>query len=169
MRMDKLTLKAQEAVSNAQNIATENNHHEILPEHLLKSLAGQDGGIFSSIAQKIGASVLDIKNEVDNAISTFPKQIGGGPGGGVMSAMLGEVLNKAWDEAVNLKDEYLSTEHLILSLSSMEIQKLRQSSMLMGLSEKIFLKFSWIFAAARGSPMKPLKRNTMPLKDMPET
>ena len=59
MRMDKLTLKAQEAVSNAQNIATENNHHEILPEHLLKSLAGQDGGIFSSIAQKIGASVLD--------------------------------------------------------------------------------------------------------------
>ncbi|MDY6932850.1 MAG: ATP-dependent chaperone ClpB [Spirochaetota bacterium] len=118
MRMDKLTLKAQDIIYNAQNIATENNHQEIQPEHLLKALIVQDGGIFNSIAQKIGVSSYEIKDEVDRAIASLPKQIGAGPGGGSMSMSLSDVLNNAWDEAVNLKDEYLSTEHLILSLSS---------------------------------------------------
>ena len=51
MRMDKLTLKAQDAFSTAQNIATDMNHYEIQPEHLLKALIDQEGGIFESIAQ----------------------------------------------------------------------------------------------------------------------
>ena len=67
MRMDKLTLKAQDAFANAQNIATGKNHYEIQPEHLLKALVEQDGGIFNSIAQKIGISVNDIKNDVEEA------------------------------------------------------------------------------------------------------
>jgi ATP-dependent Clp protease ATP-binding subunit ClpB len=62
MRMDKLTLKSQDAVSTAQDIATENNHYEIQPEHLLKALTAQEGGMFSSISQKIGASAADINS-----------------------------------------------------------------------------------------------------------
>ncbi len=118
MRMDKLTLKAQEAISHAQNIATTSNHYEIQPEHLLKALVVQDGGMFQSVAQQIGASMNDIRNEVDREIDKLPRQVGAGPGGGALSASMRDVLNAAWNEAVNLKDEYLSTEHLILALSS---------------------------------------------------
>lgn len=118
MRMDKLTLKAQDAINGAQNIATELNHYEIQPEHLLKALIVQDGGIFDSIAQKIGASTLEIKREVDSVIDSLPRQMGVGPGGGAMSPMLRDVLNEAWNQATNLKDEYLSTEHLIIALST---------------------------------------------------
>jgi ATP-dependent Clp protease ATP-binding subunit ClpB len=118
MRMDKLTLKAQDAIYNAQNYATENNHSEIQPEHLLKALVVQEGGIFTSIAQKIGVSPSDIKSEIDSAITSMPRQVGGGPGGGSMSTLMRDVLNEAWNEAVKLKDEYMSTEHMILALSS---------------------------------------------------
>lgn len=118
MRMDKFTLKAQDAFTNAQNIAAEKNHYEIQPEHLLKALIEQDSGMFSSVAQKIGASIPEMRHETDMALDSFPKQIGAGGGGGVLSSHLRDVLNAAWNEAVNLKDEYLSTEHLILALSS---------------------------------------------------
>ncbi len=118
MRMDKLTLKAQDVIQKAQNIATDNNHYEIQPEHLLKAMLIQESGIFDTIAQKIGASVHHIKDEIDTAISNLPKQTGGGPGGAAMSKSLSEVLNDAWNEAVKLKDEFMSTEHLIIALSS---------------------------------------------------
>ena len=118
MRMDKLTLKAQDAIYNAQNTATGYNHPEIHPEHLLKGLLEQEGGIFTSIAQKIGASLQDIRTEVDTEIANLPRQIGAGPGGGSMSPALRDVLNNAWNEAVKLKDDYMSTEHMILALAS---------------------------------------------------
>ena len=81
MRMDRLTLRAQDVINNAQNIATENNSPEIHPEHLLKALIDQDGGIFTAIAEKLGASCRDIKNELDLYIKSMPRQVGGGPGG----------------------------------------------------------------------------------------
>ncbi|HPQ55300.1 MAG TPA: ATP-dependent chaperone ClpB [Spirochaetota bacterium] len=118
MRMDKLTLKAQDAVYNAQNTATSHNHHEIQPLHLLKSLVDQDGGIFTPIAQKIGVSVSEIRSEIERELETLPKQYGGGPGGGSMSTAMRDVMNQAWNEAVSLKDKFLSTEHLILAISS---------------------------------------------------
>jgi len=116
--MDKLTLKAQDALTTAQNEATAHNQVEIQPEHLLKGLAIQEGGIFTTIAQKIGVSSHDVVAEIDEAIASLPRQMGGGPGGGSMSPALRDVLNEAWNEAVKLKDQYMSTEHLILALSS---------------------------------------------------
>ncbi len=118
MRMDKLTLKAQEAVNTAQNVATDLNHYEIQPEHLLLALIDQEGGIFGSIAQKIGVRLHDLRNEADAAVKELPRQVGAGPGGGALSTALRDVLNEAWNEAVSLKDDYLSTEHMILALSS---------------------------------------------------
>ena len=125
MRMDKLTLKAQDAINGAQNIATELNHYEIQPEHLLKALIVQDGGIFDSIAQKIGASSLEIKREVESVINSLPRQMGAGPGGGAMSPALRDLLNEAWNQAVNLKDDYLSTEHLIIALADKGSDKVK--------------------------------------------
>ncbi|OHD63249.1 MAG: ATP-dependent chaperone ClpB [Spirochaetes bacterium RBG_13_51_14] len=118
MRMDKLTLKAQEAVNRAQNIATDLSHYEIQPEHLLLALIDQEGGIFASIAQKIGASLHDLRNEADAAVKSLPRQTGAGPGGVALSSALRDVLNEAWNEAVALKDDYLSTEHMILAMAS---------------------------------------------------
>ncbi|HOM09849.1 MAG TPA: ATP-dependent chaperone ClpB [Spirochaetota bacterium] len=125
MRMDKLTLKSQNALYEAQNIATQYNHPEIQPEHLLYALVNQEDGIFRPIAQKLGAGVDDIKHEVTIALQSLPKQYGAGPGGGTMSGGLRDVLNNAWNEAVALKDEYLSTEHLILGLATTGKNKAR--------------------------------------------
>ncbi|MBN2039740.1 MAG: ATP-dependent chaperone ClpB [Spirochaetes bacterium] len=118
MRMDKLTLKAQDVVQRAQNIATDNNHYEIQPEHLLKGLLMQENGIFDTISQKIGASAHEINDELDKVITSLPRQTGGGPGGAVMSNSLREILDTAWNEALNLKDDYMSTEHMIIALAS---------------------------------------------------
>ncbi|PKL17362.1 MAG: type VI secretion system ATPase TssH, partial [Spirochaetae bacterium HGW-Spirochaetae-5] len=117
MRMDRLTLRAQDVVNSAQNIAVENNSADIHPEHLLKAAADQDGGIFSAIAEKLGAPLKDIKNEINQYIASMPKQTGGGPGGGSLSAKARDVMNEGWNQAVKLGDQYLSTEHLIIALA----------------------------------------------------
>ncbi len=117
MRMDRLTLKAQDALSRAQNEATNNNHYEIQPEHLLKALADQEEGMLSTIAQKIGVPVDEIAREAEAEIKKLPRQMGGGPGGGALSASMRDVLNEAWNEVVKLKDQYMSTEHIILALA----------------------------------------------------
>jgi ATP-dependent Clp protease ATP-binding subunit ClpB len=117
MRMDRLTLRAQDILNSAQNIATERDSYEIQPEHMLKALIEQEGGIFSSIAQKLGAPVNQIKSELNEYIDTMPRQKGAGPGGGSLSPKLRDVLNIAWNHAVKLGDQYMSTEHIILALA----------------------------------------------------
>ncbi len=118
MRMDKMTLKAQDAVNTAQNIATDMNQYEIQPEHLLLSLVDQDGGIFGSIAQKIGASIADIRNEVNGAVKSLPRQVGAGPGGGALSPSLRDVLNEAWNEAGTRARGSDGVSHYLVSLCS---------------------------------------------------
>ncbi len=120
MRMDRFTIKAQDILSSAQNIAMENNSVDIQPEHLLKALADQPGGLFLSLAQKLGVSLGSMKGEIDDAVMALPCQTGGGPGGGSLSRSSQAILNQAWNEAVNLGDQYLSTEHLIIAMSETE-------------------------------------------------
>jgi len=140
MRMDKLTLKAQEAVNLAQDIATKFNHYEIQPEHLLKALAEQDDGLFSSIAQRIGVSLDSLKNEINEAVNSLPRQVGAGPGGATISASFRNILNDAWDEALSLGDEFLSTEHLIISLSEKGGDKIKAILPANGISKENILK-----------------------------
>ena len=148
MRMDKLTLKSQNALYEAQNIATQYNHPEIHPEHLLYALANQEDGIFRPVAQKLGANVEDITHEVTIALQSLPKQYGAGPGGGTMSSALRDVLNNAWNEAVALKDEYLSTEHLILGLATTGKNKARDILNSHGFTKENILR---VLADIRGS------------------
>jgi len=148
MRMDKLTLKSQNALYEAQNIATQYNHPEIHPEHLLYALVNQEDGIFRPIAQKLGVAVDDIKHEVTLSLQSLPKQYGAGPGGGTMSAGLRDVLNNAWNEAVALKDEYLSTEHLILGLATTGKNKARDILNSHGFTKENILR---VLADIRGS------------------
>jgi len=117
MRTDKLTIKAQELISQAQEIATANDHHEIQPVHLLKALTAQQGGMFQSLAQKIGTQIETVSEEASTVIAKLPRVTGAGPGGGSMSQKFREIMNEAWKEAQKLDDEYLSSEHLILAMA----------------------------------------------------
>jgi len=138
--MDKLTLKAQEAFNTAQDIATQHNHYEIHPVHILKALVEQEGGIFTAIGLKIGASVHDVRDEADSTVTGLPRQTGAGPGGGAMSPQLRDILNEAWNEAVKLGDEYLSTEHLIIALASKESDRSKQILNAHGFTRENILK-----------------------------
>ncbi|MBD3184532.1 AAA family ATPase, partial [Candidatus Poribacteria bacterium] len=116
MRFDKFTLKAQEAVQASQEIAESHNHQAIEPEHLLVALLDQEGGIAPSILQKLGANPGSIAQQVKAEIEDLPKQYGAATQS-YISPTLKKVFDTAWDEAQRLKDEYVSTEHLLLSIS----------------------------------------------------
>ncbi len=118
MRFDRFTLKAQEAVQSAQEIAERHNHQAIEPEHLLSALIDQEGGIVPSILQKIGVNPSEVYQRLESELERMPKQYGTAVQAYV-SANLKRVFDIAWNEAQRLKDEYLSTEHLLLAMSEM--------------------------------------------------
>ena len=115
MRYDKLTLKAQEALVEAERLAGEEGHPQIEPEHLLKILLIQDEGIIPPILSKLGVAQGTLFNEVEEALTKLPKVQG--VGGRPISPNLNLVLDTAFRQADRLKDEYVSTEHLLLALA----------------------------------------------------
>jgi ATP-dependent Clp protease ATP-binding subunit ClpB len=117
MRFDKLTIKAQEAVVRAQELAQQRDHTELLPLHLLSSLLAEEGGVVGPILQKLGANVLRIQQIVASELERLPKATGTQLG---MSRAIQDVFNVAQKEADRLKDEYVSTEHLLLALADVK-------------------------------------------------
>ncbi len=115
MRFDKLTVKAQEAVQAAQSLADQRSHQAVEPEHFLLALLQQQEGVVGPILAKLGARADAIAREVEAELEKLPKVKGGG--GQYISARLKEVLDRAWSEAERLRDEYCSTEHLLIGLS----------------------------------------------------
>jgi ATP-dependent Clp protease ATP-binding subunit ClpB len=116
MRLDRFTLKAQEAVQAAQNIAAERSQQEITPEHLLIALLEQHEGVVIPILQRLGADVGRIRDETQAAIERLP-EVHGAAGETYASSALQSVLGAAWSEAQQLKDEYVSTEHILIAIA----------------------------------------------------
>ncbi len=116
MRLDRFTLKAQEAVQAAQTLALEKHHQEITPEHLLHSLIEQHEGIVIPILQRLGSDVSSIRSRLDEEIARVP-EVYGAAGEAYASPVFQSVLGAAWTEAQQLKDEYVSTEHLLVAIS----------------------------------------------------
>jgi len=116
VRLDKLTLKAQEAIAQSQEIALAEGHQELMPEHLLLALLEQKGGITSPLLEKIG--VKDIRSRVEEELKKLPRVSGGGRGQIYLSNRLNKVLEEAAKYADSLKDEYISTEHLLMAIAS---------------------------------------------------
>nr|CBH38955.1 chaperone clpB [uncultured archaeon] len=118
MRLDKLTLKAQEALQEAKNIADINNQQQLDVEHLLLALVEQPEGIAVPILQKIGVDIDQLKSRLTEHLSSLPQVHGGG---GIeqiyISPRLNKTLETAWQEAQAMKDEYLSTEHMLLAIA----------------------------------------------------
>jgi len=117
MRFDRLTLKAQDAVQEAQNIAGKLNQQEIAPEHLLLSLIRQDGGVVTAILRKIGANVDKMSQDLESAIKNLPQVTGAAMGQVYISSSLKRVFDESFKHADTLKDEYVSAEHLLIAIS----------------------------------------------------
>lgn len=113
MNFNKFTIKSQEAVQNAQEIASNYGNQSIEPEHLLAALVQDGQGIVTPILQKLGANVNYIKIKINDVVEKLPKVSGTQQ---YASPVLQKVFEQAQKEAENLKDEYISTEHLLLGL-----------------------------------------------------
>jgi ATP-dependent Clp protease ATP-binding subunit ClpB len=115
IRWDKLTVKAQEAIQRANEIASEHGNPELLPVHLLAALIEDKEGIVPPILEKIGAGPQVLLNEAYRDIDRLPKVSGEGANQATMSPALNQLIERAFKEASNFKDEYVSTEHLLLA------------------------------------------------------
>jgi ATP-dependent Clp protease ATP-binding subunit ClpB len=115
MRYDKLTLKAQEALQEADSLAHSFNHSALDSEHLLLALLEQKDGIIPPLLERIGADPAEFSGAVRKSLSQKPK-VYGDAAQLTMAPRLAKVLNKAEQEADGLKDEFTSTEHLLLAL-----------------------------------------------------
>ena len=116
MRLDKLTIKSQEALSVAMDSAFQQGHAEIAPLHLLSALVSQEQGAVPSILQRIGIPPEQIKAQVEGKISDLPRVSGASSGEPGLGSAAQKVLDEGWQVADGLKDEYLSTEHILLGI-----------------------------------------------------
>src|SRR5215475_3853354 len=115
MRMDKFTVKAQEALQAAQSLADQHNHQAIEPEHLLRALLEQREGVVGPVLAKLGARPDAILREVNATLERMPKVRGAS--GQYLGERTRQALERAHAEAQRLHDEYVSTEHLLLALA----------------------------------------------------
>src|SRR5262244_2189295 len=115
MRIEQFTLKAQEALQAAQTLARRMGSPEVEPEHLAKALLTQEQGVAEALLRRIGTDPGLVQGRVDEALERLPRMQGGD--GGRLSQRLLRDFDKAEDEAKDLKDEYVSSEHLLLALA----------------------------------------------------
>src|ERR1700744_5619507 len=116
IRWDKFTVKSQEAVQAASQLAAENGNPEILPLHLLAVLLGDKEGGIPAVLDKIGVPVGQLETKAQEAVDQLPKVSGASTQPGASNA-LNQVFEAAFKEAETFKDEYVSTEHLLLALT----------------------------------------------------
>ncbi|HXH67639.1 MAG TPA: ATP-dependent chaperone ClpB [Candidatus Limnocylindrales bacterium] len=116
LRFDKMTVKAQEAVQESQEIAARHQNQSIEPLHLLVALVEQKDGVVPPLLARLGIRPELLMQDVDREIAKLPKVQGFGQHN--MSRALNDVLERSFDEAEKFKDEYVSTEHLFLSIAA---------------------------------------------------
>src|SRR6478736_6314465 len=120
IRWEKLTVKAQEAVQRGNDLASEHGNPELLPLHLLAALLEDKEGIVQPVLEKIGIGPQAVLSETYRELERLPKVSGGGAAQATLSKAANETLEQAFKEAANFKDEYVSTEHLLLSITHLK-------------------------------------------------
>jgi ATP-dependent Clp protease ATP-binding subunit ClpB len=115
MRIDRFTTKMQEGLQEGQSLASQMQHQELTPEHLLLALLKQQDGLARPLLEKLNARTSEIEEQLNQELARRPK-ISGGTTEQYLGADLRNVLNQAESEMGRLKDEYVSVEHLILAL-----------------------------------------------------
>ncbi|MGD8394145.1 MAG: ATP-dependent chaperone ClpB [Candidatus Eiseniibacteriota bacterium] len=119
MNLERLTVKAQEAVVRAQRLASDRNQQQIEPLHLLRALVDDADGVPVSMVKRIGGNVEALRREIDDALDRLPKVYGDVDVARVyLSTSAAKVMQAAEQEMSGLKDEYVSTEHLLLAMTA---------------------------------------------------
>jgi ATP-dependent Clp protease ATP-binding subunit ClpB len=146
IKWDRLTVKSQEAVQAASGHAAENGNPEVLPLHLMAALMEDREGVVIPVLEKVGVPVEQLLSGVNSAIAKLPKVQGGAQPG--MSGALQKVLEQGFKEAENFKDDYVSTEHLLLALSKAKGDPVQTALAAFGGTHEAILK---ALSAVRGS------------------
>ncbi len=115
MRFDKFTLKSQELIQEAHAVTSKYNNQQIEPVHFLYVMLTDPDSIAGSILRKIGIAPDDVTRESRSAIESLPK-VQGAVGDAYLSTQSKKILEKAFDEAANMKDQYVSVEHIFLAI-----------------------------------------------------
>jgi ATP-dependent Clp protease ATP-binding subunit ClpB len=148
IRWDKFTVKAQEAVQRANELASEHGNPELAPAHLLAALVEDREGIVAPVLEKIGIGPQAVLSDLYREIEKLPKVSGGGAQQPSMSSQINEVLEKSFKEADTFKDEYVSTEHMLLALTSLKRDAAQELLARHGATHDAILK---ALTAVRGS------------------
>src|SRR5947208_9052872 len=115
VRFEKLTVKAQEALQDAQEVAARHENQEITPLHLLAALASQADGVVPPLLARLGIRQEVLSSDVERELGRLPKDQGFSEQR--MGRSLNDALERAFKEAEKFKDEYVSTEHLFLAIA----------------------------------------------------
>ena len=145
-RLDKLTIKAQEALQAAQELAARSGQQQIEPLHLLGALVAQGEGVVSPLLEKLGVSPAQATREIETQIERLPKV--SGVTDQYLSPATNKILERAFDEAQRLKDEYVSTEHILLAIAKADRDPAGQLLARLGATYDAILQ---AMAAIRGS------------------
>ncbi|HSD45261.1 MAG TPA: ATP-dependent chaperone ClpB [Pyrinomonadaceae bacterium] len=113
MRLDKFTLRGQEAIQSGIELAERNQHQQVEPEHLLIAMLEQPEGIVRPVLGKLGANVAVILNDTQAAVARFPRVQGGQQ---YFSPRLSQIFTASQQQADKMQDEFISTEHLLLAI-----------------------------------------------------
>jgi ATP-dependent Clp protease ATP-binding subunit ClpB len=117
MQPDRFTIKTQEAIQAAQQLAEERRNPQLVPEHLLAVLLEQEGGVVAPVLSKLGVEPLSLREPINRALDALPTLGTGSEQAAGPSNEVGTVLRAAGQEASQLGDEYVSTEHVLLALA----------------------------------------------------
>src|SRR6201984_2048805 len=149
IRWDKFTLKAQEAMQRANQLASEHGNPELAPVHLLAALVEDREGIVPPVLEKIGIGPQAVLSDLYKEIEKLPKVSGNaGAQQPSMSSQVNQLLEKAFKEADAFKDEYVSTEHMLLALTSLKRDPAQELLTRHGATHDAILK---ALTAVRGS------------------
>jgi ATP-dependent Clp protease ATP-binding subunit ClpB len=147
IQWDKFTVKSQQALQAAQGAAAENGNPEVLPLHLMAALLEDHEGVVLPVLEKLGVPAQQLQSNIHAAIAKLPKVQGASAQPGLSNA-LNKVLDAAFKEAADFKDDYVSTEHLLLALTKQKNDPVQLALTALGADHASILK---ALQAVRGS------------------
>ena len=147
IRGDKFTVKSQQAIQQAQQRAAELGNPEVQPVHLLLALVEDREGVIPAVLEKIGVPMEKLESDLHGIEEKLPRVAGASAQPGLSQA-LNKALEQAFREAANFKDEYVSTEHLLLGVADIKSEPARDALVALGASRDAILK---ALTAVRGS------------------
>jgi len=147
IRWEKLTVKSQQAMQQAQSRATEFGNPEIVPVHLLLALVEDREGVIPAVLEKVGVPGERLEHELHQIEEKLPRVAGSAAQPGISQA-LNRVVEQAFREAANFKDDYISTEHLLLGVAHLKGDAAREVLVGLGATHEAILK---ALTAVRGS------------------